>query len=225
MSRFETEHARWIQHHLDLRTGERKNRLAIGHAHAEKMFAKNVWWPLRGNFDDLHPEFEVLDWRKRPYYTDFMWAPGLVRLNIEVKGFTTHVRDMDQEKYSSALNRETFLYAMGIHTISFTYRDVENRPDTCRQLLRMVLNHLESGGSPASPAILIEREAVKLAVLGAGTLRPAEVARQFGIDQKTSIKLLKRLCAKGWLKPIPRGKSQRHMQYELDRRALAYFFF
>jgi hypothetical protein len=27
------------------------------------LFCRNVWWPLQGNFIDLHPEFEVLDWR------------------------------------------------------------------------------------------------------------------------------------------------------------------
>lgn len=43
------------------RSGERKVRLERGHREAEKLFCRNVWWSLRLNFDDLHPEFEVLD--------------------------------------------------------------------------------------------------------------------------------------------------------------------
>jgi predicted DNA-binding transcriptional regulator len=224
MSDFETEHAKWLNHHLDRRTGERRLRLEMGHAHAEKLFLKNVWWPIRGNFDDLHPEYEVLDWRRRPYFADFMWTPGLVRLNLEVKGWGPHVRDADRRSYSDELNRETFMYGMGIHTISFAYHDVENRPDVCRQLLRMVLNNLEAAKSP-SHAVLLEKELVKLMVFQAAPIRPAEIAKHLDIDRRTAIKMLRTLCDKGWLKPVARGNSGRQMAYELDRRALEFFFF
>ncbi|MNJ03778.1 hypothetical protein D3C76_1503230 [compost metagenome] len=57
----EESHHALIQYHLMKRTGERRGRLERGHRDAEKLFCENVWWPLRGSFDDLHPEFEVLD--------------------------------------------------------------------------------------------------------------------------------------------------------------------
>ncbi|MEK5255139.1 hypothetical protein NST74_16875 [Paenibacillus sp. FSL F4-0125] len=68
---FETVHASFIQYHLQKRSGERKGRLERGHREAEKLFCRNVWWSHRLNFDDLHPEFEVLDWRgqtEKPSY-------------------------------------------------------------------------------------------------------------------------------------------------------------
>jgi hypothetical protein len=37
--------------------------LERGHAHGEKLFLQNVWWPMFSHFDHLHPEYEVLDWR------------------------------------------------------------------------------------------------------------------------------------------------------------------
>jgi hypothetical protein len=224
MPHFETEYANWLQHHLERRSGQRRLRLEFGHGHAEKLFLRNVWWPLKGNFDHLHPEYEVLDWRRRPYYADFMWTPGFVKLNVEVKGFNAHVRGMDHQSYSDELNRETFLYGMGIHTISFAYHDVEKRPDVCRQLLKMVLGNLEPALSP-SRASLLEKEVVKLAVASGAPIRPADVKRRFAVDHRTAVKWLQSLCAKGWLKPVPRGKSRRLMAYELDRRALAFFFF
>lgn len=83
---FEEEHAAFIRYHLDNRTGERRGRLDRGHRHGESLFLRNVWWPLRGGFEDLHPEYEVLDWRGRSYFADFACLPGFVKLLFEIKG-------------------------------------------------------------------------------------------------------------------------------------------
>lgn len=56
-------HAAWIDYHLKHRKGERRRRLERGHQHGESLFLRNVWWPLMASFDQLHPEYEVLDWR------------------------------------------------------------------------------------------------------------------------------------------------------------------
>lgn len=71
--KFDAAYAVFIQQHLDRRTGERRGRLERGHQHGESLFLRNVWWPLRGNFDDLHPEYEVRDWRNRSYFADLAW--------------------------------------------------------------------------------------------------------------------------------------------------------
>jgi hypothetical protein len=125
---FEEAHANFIHAHLASRSGERRGRLERGHKHAEKLFCKNVWWPLQRSFDDLHPEYEVLDWRGRSYFADFAWISGPVKIIIEIKGYNIHVRDMDRQNYSYELNREMFLYAMGYPVISFSYDDVEQNP-------------------------------------------------------------------------------------------------
>ncbi|WP_353057106.1 MULTISPECIES: hypothetical protein [Paenibacillus] len=111
---FEAAHLDFIQNHIIQRTGERRGRLERGHREAEMLFCRNVWWPLRGNFNDLLPEFEVLDWRGISYFCDFAWLPGYVKLIIEIKGYGPHVRDMDRQKYCNELNRETFLSAWDI---------------------------------------------------------------------------------------------------------------
>lgn len=94
---FEKSHADFIQNHLQRRTGERRGRLERGHREAERLFCRNIWWPLQGDFDDLHPEFEVLDWRGLSYFCDFVWLTRTVKLIIEIKGFGPHVRDMDRQ--------------------------------------------------------------------------------------------------------------------------------
>jgi hypothetical protein len=121
------EHETFIRAHLDNRSGERRGRLERGHGHGEALFAKQIWWVLRGDFEHLHPEYEVLDWRGRSYFADFAWLPGFVKLLIEIKGYTSHVRDLDRQKFCNELNRETFLHAMGYQVISFAYDDVEQK--------------------------------------------------------------------------------------------------
>lgn len=132
---FDKAHAAFIQYHMERRKGERQGRLERGHREAEKLFCRNIWWPLQGQFNDLHPEFEVLDWRGLSYYCDFVWLTSAVKLIVEIKGFGPHVRDMDRQKYCNELNRETFLSAIGFQVISFAYDDVAHRPELCTALL------------------------------------------------------------------------------------------
>lgn len=117
---FEQAHHAFIQYHLSKRSGERKGRLERGHREAEKQFCHRVWWELQGHFENLHPEYEVLDWRGQSYFCDFAWITLAVKLIIEIKGFGPHVRDMDRQKYCNELNRESFLTAMGYQVISFS---------------------------------------------------------------------------------------------------------
>ncbi|MEJ8306433.1 DUF559 domain-containing protein [Saccharibacillus sacchari] len=151
---FENMHEQFLSRHLQERSGERQDRLRRGHREAEKLFCRNVWWPLQKNFDHLHPEYEVTDWRGLNYFCDFVWMTPYAKLAIEIKGFGPHVQDMDRRSYCRELNRETFLTAIGFQVISFAYDDVSQRPELCMTLLRMVLGRYraneESGGRHTS---------------------------------------------------------------------------
>lgn len=217
---FDETHADFIRQHLKNRTGERRGRLERGHQHGELLFLRNVWWPLRGNLKDLHPEYEVLDWRGRSYFADFAWLPGFVKLLFEIKGFATHVREMDRQKYCNELNRETFLYSMGFHVISFSYDDVEQRPDLCVTLLRMVLSRYQPGQTPVSRAQFAEKEIIRLAIGLGQQVRPKDVEHHFEIDHKTAVLMLKKMCTKGLLLPSFRGNRKRVVRYELAPGAL-----
>ena len=222
MGVFEEEHAAWLESHLSRRSGERKGRLERGHHHAEKLFLKNVWYEAYGNFHHLHPEYEVTDWRGRPYFADFAYLMGMIRLIIEVKGYQTHVQEMDRNKYCSELNRETFLTGLGYTVISFAYDDVAYRPDVCITLLRLVMSRFQTNPSPVSRASLAEKEAIRFALRHPQLLRPVDIQRHFAMDHKTALQLLRRLCDKGWLRPLPKGKSGRVTGYELIKGVTAY---
>jgi hypothetical protein len=147
----------------------------------------------------------------------------LVRIVFEIKGYSSHVKDMDRQKYCNELNRETFLAAMGYQVISFAYDDVEQRPDLCISLLRMLLGNYQASESPVSRALLAEKEIIRLAIALAQPIRPKDVMQHFEIDHKTAVIMLQKLCAKRWLVPSLRGEGKRLVRYELARAVLEYF--
>ncbi|TDG00179.1 DUF559 domain-containing protein [Paenibacillus piri] len=216
----EEAHAAFIQYHLQRRTGERKGRLERGHQEAEILFCRNIWWPFRGNFDDLHPEFEVLDWRGRSYFCDFAWLTLAVKLIIEIKGFGPHVRDMDRQKYCNELNRETFLSALGFQVISFAYDDVAYRPELCITLLRMILSRFQSESSPVSLKSVAEQEIIRLACKLARPLRPIDVETHLSINHRTAVRTLQSLCTKGWFSAVTGAEGKHVVRYELQRSAM-----
>ncbi|MBY0009284.1 DUF559 domain-containing protein [Paenibacillus typhae] len=221
---FKDAHQQFIGRHLAGRpAGERRGRLERGHQHAEILFLRNVWWPLKGDFSNLHPEYEVTDWRGRSYFADFAWIPGYIKLLIEIKGYATHVRDMDRTKYCNELNRETFLQAMGYRVISFAYDDVEQRPELCMTLLQMILSRYKAADAPASRLRLMEQETLRLAIQLAGSVRPQDVKQHFDVDYKSAVRTLRSLCDKGWLRPACKGRQERVVRYELAHGVLDYF--
>lgn len=212
---FEEAHAAFIKRHLQKRTGERKGRLDRGHREAEKLFCQQVWWELRGHFDDLHPEYEVQDLRGRSFFCDFAWITVVAKIIIEIKGFGPHVTDMDRQKYCNELNRETFLTAMGYQVISFAYDDVAYRPELCKTLLRMVLSRYQVTVSPTSIENVIEREVIRLAYTLARPLRPVDVEKHLNINHRTAVRTLQQLCAKNVFEAAPRESGKYIVRYSL----------
>jgi len=217
---FEKAHEAFIMHHLERRTGERRGRLERGHRYGEKLFLKNIWWPLRGNFDDLHPEYEVLDWRGRSYFADHAFIPGSMRLIIEFKGYETHVTNMDRKTYCKELNRELFLEAMGFRVISLAYDDVVEHPDLCIMLLRTLISRYEPNKQQPDMAVFEENEVIRFAVFLARPIRPIDVADHFNINHRTALGIIYRLCQKRWLAPIIRGDNKKVLQYQLTPEAM-----
>ncbi|GAB6926553.1 hypothetical protein JCM10914A_05360 [Paenibacillus sp. JCM 10914] len=217
---FEHAHDEFIHLHLNRRSGERRGRLERGHREAEKLFCRKVWWPLNGKFDDLHPEFEVLDWRGRSYFCDFAYLTPNLRLMIEIKGFGPHVTDMDRQKYCNELNRETFLTAMGYRVISFAYDDVSQRADLCITLLRMVLNHYQPNELSGESRLKVsEREILRLAYTLARPIRPIDVKTHLSINHRTAVRLLQGLCDRGILLPIAGAEDKHVVKYALRPQA------
>jgi hypothetical protein len=213
---FKQAHQKFLDDHLTLRLGERKGRLLRGHNYAEKLMLQNVWWPLLGNFDVLHPEYEIYDWNRKSQFLDFAFLPPYGRFGIECDGFQSHVKDMDRERFSYALNRDTFLTGMGWKMIHFSFDDIEQRPEVCRMLLQLVVGpHLirKPSGSSLSPD---EKEVLQLAIQLSKPIRPMDLIAQCGLNFRTARKRLRSLADKGILRPVGHGNVIRYYELKED---------
>ena len=159
----------------------------------------------------------MLDWRGLAYYCDFAWLTPSIKLIIEIKGFGSHVRDMDRQKYCNELNRETFLSAMGFQVVSFAYDNVANRPELCLTLcLRMLLSQDRTPSSHIEdPPNLMEREIIRFACASSSPLRPIDVETQLRINHRTAVRTLQSLCRKGLFTPNTAASGKYVVRYEL----------
>jgi hypothetical protein len=221
IANFQEAHAAFIESHLKARSGERRGRLERGHQHAELLFLQNVWYPVHGQFDHLHPEYEVMDWRGRSYFADFAYLPPNLKFMLEIKGYGSHVQDMDQKRYCEELNRELFLQTLGYRVVSLRMMMLPI-VQSCMNLLRMLLSRYQTGPSPIGKATIEEKEVIRLGIQLAQPIRPKDVADHFEVNYRTALRIVQSLLGKGWLHPIVRGKGTRVLQYELDRRVWDY---
>ncbi|MCY9661513.1 hypothetical protein P5G65_20450 [Paenibacillus chondroitinus] len=206
---FERLHASFFEKHAALRSGERKGRLVRGHAYAEKLFLQQVWMPLFGNFDNLHPEYEIYDWNRKSQFLDFAYMTPFGKFGIECDGFQNHVKEMDREKFSYALNRDTFLTALGWKMMHFSFDDIQSRPEICRMLLQMVVGPCTLRNDAAAPVPVMEKEVLRLAWMLGRAIRPQDVIQLFDVDFRTARKWLRGLVEKGCLSPMTTGNSVR----------------
>ncbi|ASA19889.1 hypothetical protein [Paenibacillus donghaensis] len=213
---FAEEHERWLTHHMDRRMGERRSRLERGHGHGERMFLERVWWPMFGQLDHLHPEYEVADWRGRPYFVDFVWKPGEVKYAIEVKGYGPHVQDMDRVRYRQELNREIYLQIAGYRVVSIAYDDLESNSALLMTLLKsLFMPHLAISRPGVDGGYTrLELDILQLAIRTDGYIRPVDLVRGLGVDARTVNKCMKSLCQKGKFKPLATKGNYKVHRYE-----------
>lgn len=215
---FEQAHEAFIESHLDRRTGERRGRLERGHCHGEKLFLQKIWWILKGNFDGLHPEYEITDWRGKSYFGDFAYIPRVGPKFIwEIKGFTKHIKEMDRQGFGNECKRELFLAGLGFHVISIAYDDIVQQPEMIIALFRMLLSRSESIQMTSEPLLFAECEVIRLAMSRGFSVRPKDVTVKLRMNHRKAIGLLQSLSDRGWFRPIQGESGARIVRYELVR--------
>jgi very-short-patch-repair endonuclease len=219
---FELAHEQFIRSHLIRRSGERRGRLERGHRHGEKLFLQKIWWSLKGNFEGLHPEFEIIDWRGKSYFADFAYMPnGGLKFIFEIKGYNSHVKEMDRQGFRNECKRELFLEGLGFHVVSFAYDDVEQQSDLLIALLRMMLSRYEAIPMTSESLSFAENEIIRLALSMSLIVRPKDVTVKLQMNYRRALGLLQSLCAREWFRPIFGDGGQRIVRYELVRNIIA----
>lgn len=212
---FEEAYEKFIAYHKKRASGLRLKQLSEDKGGARKLLCKNIWWPLFGNFDHLHPEYEVFDFKDGQRFLDFAYLPPFLRLNLESDSKHYHRTGITQEQYSDELDRQNDNSVDGWFILRFTYLDIVQQPRRCQQKIQQLIGRWLQVGQSLGSLSFRERAVLKLGVECGGRLSNPIVTKHLEISYKTSCKILQSLTDKGFIRPIMSGKQQRIHFYEL----------
>ncbi len=180
----------WLANQVKASTGARRKRLQAGLNYSTLLFLKLVWWPAFGNFDHLHAEFEVKDFKDGVRYIDLVYITPSFRIAIEIDGYGPHERDVDREGFADERDRQTDLCIDRWELIRFSTDRVKNKPRTCQTRVRLMLEACRGEAEWASGFSLEELEIVRMIRRNPYGIRRADVEERLRICNRTAGKLL-----------------------------------
>ncbi len=221
MATFERECQVWLERHVQARKGEGKNRIRHGLGHGEMKFLREVWYPVRGSFEQLHPEYEVTDHQGKPRYLDFAYVTEPIKLGFEIEGYGPHGRDVSRWRFADERKRTAFLLGMGWHICPFAYDDLESDPEQCRFLLQLVMGRFLGASMQLDEAALREKETLRYMINHSGPVRAQDVADAFRISRQTARRILQQLRSKQLIQPAnAAGTDKRIHAYTVNPAAV-----
>lgn len=216
---FQVAYLQWLKQEKKKSSPERRRRLHPQLGHAEETFLHNVWWPIHGNFDYLHPEYEVADFSGAGRFIDFAYIRNDIRLAIEIDGFTSHAQNINRHQFSYQLRRQNVLTVDGWDILRFSFDDIQEQPRRCQVTMqqyigsRFAISLHDAHSTPVVTAI--EREVVRLARSLPRPIRPRDIQRHLGMSRGTVYRHIHRLVERGWL--VPASGKERIRSYELAK--------
>lgn len=213
MSRFDQQYELWM--HTNILNERNPRRLEILHkglGHGTVEFLRSVWFPAIGNFNDLHPEWEVRDFSNGYRYLDLAYMPGGARGGIEIQGYGPHARDLDVRRFKDLCRRHCLLALDGWTFLPLAYPSIVDEPKQCQQLILSFVGRFVASDVPASLSWL-EAEAVRFARRLLRPITPIELANHLRVSDRHTRRLLHKLVELQIL-DIASGQ-QRARTYEL----------
>jgi hypothetical protein len=206
---FEVAHEGFIAYHASTRKGDSLRRLLEGHSHAEKLFLLQVWWPAFKHFNDLHPEYEVKDFRDGTRFLDFAFIKLTLKLAIEIDGFTTHASQISRSQFSDHLIRQNHLIIDGWRILRFSYDDIKDRPRMCQQILQQFMGrYLGMNDGSVQSISYVEKEVLRYAINLETSLTIQDVCQVLAIESQKARQLLKVMHEKNMLEPAGKGTQR-----------------
>jgi hypothetical protein len=210
---FEQAYENFIQSHIRSRTGERLRRLEKGHQYAEKLLLLNVWYPAFGNFDKLHPEYEVRDFRHGVRYLDCAYVHEGFRISLEADGYSPHSRNISRDEFSDERDRQNDLIIDGWKVIRFSVDRLKHQPRECQRRLQQLMGKCLGEWEILKGLGIEERELVRRALQLGGIITTFEAQISLDVSDRTARKWLQRLVKKKIM--LPHSGTQRIHSYRL----------
>ncbi len=193
---FDEEYQSFLDFHLQSRKGERLRRLKDGHRQAEKLFLKNVWWPLFHDFEHLHPEYEIQDFKDGQRYLDFAYLRPTIKICFEIDGYGPHLKQISRWQFADSLERQNQLIIDGWTVIRFSYDQVVEHPRRCQQITHQIMAIMLGQGFGRLQLSFIEKEVVRFALCHGNTFSPGDIRELLNLSPKTVKKILSEMVEK-----------------------------
>lgn len=216
---FEAAYTAFLKCHIRYATTDlRKRKLQEGLSHSSKVFLEKVWWPLFGNFDNLYPEYHLVDYQDGNRFIDFAYIEGPILLAIEVDDYSTHCKVITREQHSDSLTRQNHIMLDGWRILRFSLDDAMNYPRKCQQQIQQFLGRFKGMISEQAASLTLEeREILRYMHNVQRSVSPIEMAERLGVGQRKARELLRALVQDRQLLK-PSGLGRRIIRYyELAR--------
>jgi hypothetical protein len=197
--------------HITKRKGERRRKLVEGNNFAEKEMLRHIWWAGFGNFDYLHPEYEIIDFFQGRRFLDFVYIRGPIRIVFEIDGYGPHLRDISRRQFCDQWVRQMQLTNDNWIIVRIGFDDVKERPQLWIGLIQQMMGRLF--GNPEQQLTKVdymEREVVRFAIRVDRTIKLKDVENLFSIGYRPARGVIDGLVLKKWLMPTGGGKERIH---------------
>ncbi|MNI48922.1 hypothetical protein D3C73_1035130 [compost metagenome] len=171
---------------------------------------KQVWYPAFRQFEHLHPEYEVVDFRDGARFLDFAFIQFPLRLAIEIDGYGPHLTKTSRWQFAESLMRQNHLIIDGWRILRFSYDDVNEKPRMCMQIMQQFMGSWLGGSTPnqTSASDFLETEVLRLALRLERSLRPQDVCDLLQIQKDKAHRILHNMLKKNSLLPVGKGEKR-----------------
>lgn len=183
---------------------------------------RRSWWPLNGNLDFLHAEYEVPNYRDGSFFLDFAYVRPPHLIDWEIDDFATHGKHANRRTFEYERERQNQLLLDGWKVFRIPLDMIRERPRKCQQFVLQVMGKLygDFGAKTGSELSIIKREIVRLAVGFKRPFAPEEISLPLGISLQYARKMLHELTDEAWLAAA--SGSRRIRTYRLGEKAEAW---
>jgi len=195
----------------------RRELLRKGLSHGTVTFLRTIWFPVIGNFNDLHPEYEIRDSDNKYRYLDLAYMPKGAKGCIEIQDYSSHARDIETNRFKDLCMKQALLAMEDWLFLPIAYLSIRDDPSVCKKLVLSFVGKFLSV-NVNSELTWAEAETVRFARRLMRPFEPRELSAHLLLSENRVRVMLRSLVAKNLL--IVSSGVQRYRTYRLNDGAL-----